>query len=230
MTEEHKRKLSEAKKGSKHPLFGKHHSEASKIKMSQSHLGKSSGMKGKKHSQATKNKIRITKTGKKHTEESKKKTSLTLKGRRLSIGMLGHHHSKETKKKMSLAQKGEKSVNWGRKYTKAEIRNFLYRRPMSSLETKFDGIVKKYNLPYKFVGNGKFFIERKNPDFININGEKKAIEVYYRKHKEFFGKKSVEAYKQERVAIFSKYGWETLFFDETQVNDENVLKVLKGGY
>ena len=42
--------------------------------------------------------------------------------------------------------------------TKEVIRKALRRHPISSLEIKFKSIIEKYNLPYKFVGNGKFFI------------------------------------------------------------------------
>ena len=114
--------------------------------------------------------------------------------------------------------------------TKEAIRKSLLRHPISSLETRFQQIVDKHELTYKYVGNGKFFIERKNPDFINVNGEKKAVEVYARKHKEKLRNMSIEEWKNERQEIFAKYGWEIIFFDETQLNkDEDVLLALKGG-
>ena len=113
--------------------------------------------------------------------------------------------------------------------TKEAIRKALLRHPISSLETKFQQIIDKHQLPYKYVGNGKFFIERKNPDFININGEKVAIEVYARKHKEKMRNMNIDQWKRERQEVFAKYGWEIVFFDETQVKEENVLSVLKGG-
>lgn len=114
--------------------------------------------------------------------------------------------------------------------TKEIIKKCLIRRPMSSLEIKIQSTINKYNLPYKFVGNGNFFIERKNPDFININGEKKAIEVYARKHKEKFRNNGVEGWKNDRINIFSKYGWEIIFIEDWQTNNEQtVLNLLKGG-
>lgn len=113
--------------------------------------------------------------------------------------------------------------------TKEVIKKALRRRLPSSLEAKFQAIVDKYQLPYKFVGNGKFFIERKNPDFININGEKKAVEVYARIHKEKLRNLSIGKWKKERQEVFAKYGWEIIFFDEVELNEENVLAVLKGG-
>lgn len=113
----------------------------------------------------------------------------------------------------------------GRKQSKEIIRKRLRRNSPSSLELKMIKIIKKYNLPYKFVGNGKFFIENKNPDFINCNGEKIAIEVFYRDHKKKF-RKTIEQWKQERQGIFAKYGWKLLFFNEIQVNEEEVRRRL----
>jgi len=109
------------------------------------------------------------------------------------------------------------------------IKKALTRRPMSSLEVKFQSIIDKHNLPYKFVGNGEFFLERKNPDFININGEKKAIEVYARIHKEKLRGIKIAKWKKDRQEVFAKYGWQVIFFDETELNEENVLSSLKGG-
>src|SRR3972149_7683531 len=87
--------------------------------------------------------------------------------------------SKETRLKMSLARKNKPNAGQfqkgqiftvemreklskaglGRKKTKEHIRKILRKRPMSSLEIKMQNIVDKNNLPYKFVGNGKFFLK-----------------------------------------------------------------------
>ena len=40
---------------------------------------------------------------------------------------------------------------------------------------------------------------------------------------------TINKWKEEREKLFSRYGWKTLFFDETQINEQNVLNVLKGG-
>ena len=130
--------------------------------------------------------------------------------------------SQETKRKLSLTMTG-------RKLTKEHIRKSLLKRSMSGLEIKVQKIINKYNLPYKFVGNGAFFIERKNPDFININGEKKAIEVYWKRHKEQIRGINIDEWKKERFEIFARYGWELLFLEASEVNEESLLKALKGG-
>ena len=94
------------------------------------------------------------------------------------------------------------------------------------MESKFEDIVNKYNLPYKFVGDGSFMLGNRNPDFININGDKIAIEVYARYYK-LRCNETIDGWKEERCRIFAEYGWSIIFFDETQVTESNVLRELR---
>jgi len=113
LSEETKRKISEARKGRKH-------SEASKRKMSEVKKGKNHPLFGKQHSDETKKKMSEIKLDKKHTEESKKKMSGSHKGKELSeetkrkigIANKGRKHSDETKRKISESTLGEKHWNW----------------------------------------------------------------------------------------------------------------------
>lgn len=124
-----------------------------------------------------------------------------------------------------------KCINQGRKQTKEHIRRSLYRRPMSSLEIRVNDTILKNNLPYKFVGNGQFFIERKNPDFINTKGKKIAIEVYCRLQKEKIRGVSVEKWKNDRSSLFAKYGWKIIFIEDYQTNNEcDIINLMKGEY
>ena len=127
--------------------------------------------------------------------------------------------TEETRTKMSQSKMG--------KHHSAEvIKKMLTRRTPTSLEMKFLGIVEKNGLPYKFVGDGSFMIGRKNPDFININGDKIAIEVYARYYK-LRHAETVQEWKEERQRVFGEYGWTGIFFDETQVTEENVVRQLR---
>lgn len=157
--------------------------------------------------------------GRHHTELSKNKISIAKKGIKLT---------EETKKKIGDSHRGKIGYWFGKKLTKEHINKCLKRRIPTSLEDKFQNIINKYNLPYKYVGNGMFFIERFNPDFININGDKIAIEVYARYYKKR-NNISIEDWKTERTNIFNKYGWNIIYFDETQVNDNYVLNILERG-
>lgn len=128
----------------------------------------------------------------------------------------GTHWSKERREKVK-----------GKKLTKQHIKNAMKRRIPTSLEDKFMGIVDKYNLPYVYTGDGSFILDNCNPDFINIDGKKIAVEVYCRFYKQL-GDRSIEDWKKKRINIFKKYGWELFFFDEIALNKEkNILKVLE---
>ncbi len=109
--------------------------------------------------------------------------------------------------------------------TEEHIRKCLRRRIPTCLESDFQKIIDKNGLPYKFVGDGSFMIGRKNPDFININGEKIAIEVYAPFYKTINGR-NIEEWRKDRSRVFMEYGWDLLFFETSQVNENHVLSVL----
>jgi len=181
---------------------------------------------GKGHTPWNKGKKGLTK----HTEEWKQKSILWKKGNK---SRTGQEVSLEERKKRSVALKGKYvgKNHWayGKKLTPEHIRNCLRRRGKSSLEEKFELIINKLELPYKFVGNGEFIIAGKNPDFINTNGQKIAVEVYYKRHKEQF-RDGVDSWKQERQELFNQYGWQIEFFDALEVNDDIILGRLGGGH
>jgi hypothetical protein len=182
--------------GKDNPFYGKNHTEEAKLKNRLAHLGK-------KASTATKLKMKLSHSGSKNHFYKK-------------------HHTEEAKQK-------NRQAHLGRILPKEIVKKCLQRRIPSSLEIKMVQIIKKFNLPYKFVGDGKFFIENKCPDFVNTNGKKIALEVFYRKHKnKFRGNnndwKNVDDWKQKRQEIFDRYGWKIEFFDETQVNENEIIR------
>jgi hypothetical protein len=208
--------------------LGKHHSEISKIKMSLSHKGKHISPE----TEFKKDCVGIFK-GKYHTKQSKEKNRIAHLGKPAwnkgihrclwkTPPMLGKHLTKETKEKQrkSMLNYIEQHPEW--------IKKCLKKRIPSSLEQKMIEIIQKLQLPYRFVGDGKFFIENRNPDFINCNGEKIVVEVFYKRHKNRFRGnndwKNLEEWKRERQKIFNNYGWKIEYFDETQVNEEEVKR------
>lgn len=99
-SEEHKRKISEAKKGKHHP-----HSEETKKKISEAVKGK----KRKPHSDETKKKLSEAHKGKHHSEETRKKMSKPRSEeirKKISETLRGKPKSEESRKKMSEARKG----------------------------------------------------------------------------------------------------------------------------
>ena len=103
-TEEHKQKISKGKKGQASWHKGKHLTEEHKRKISEAHKGKhhtketkqklSEINKGKSHTEERKRKISEAHKEKHHTEETKKKMSEERKGRKLT---------ENTKEKMRIA-------------------------------------------------------------------------------------------------------------------------------
>lgn len=78
---------------------------------------------------------------------------------------------------------------------------------------------------YKYVGNGSILIGFKNPDFINVKGQKKIIELfgdYWHSKKKTGRTKKQEEF--QRVKHFAKYGYKTLIVWESELRDIIVLK------
>jgi|GEM_PF-1634708 len=69
---------------------------------------------------------------------------------------------------------------------------------------------------WKFVGDFKTWLGGKNPDFMNVNGQKKLIELfgnYWHKDDD----------PQDRINHFSQYGFKTLVVWESELEDMNLL-------
>jgi len=64
---------------------------------------------------------------------------------------------------------------------------------------------------WKFVGDGQFILAGKNPDFVNVNGQKKIIEHFGEYHHgEGMTGISNELHEQQRVDLFAQHGYQTL--------------------
>jgi very-short-patch-repair endonuclease len=147
--------------------------------------------------------------------------------------------SEEMKSKLSLVRKGktfdeifgvEKSKIYRENHKQRMLKRwddlefrkkYLGKRKMSSLEVRMNEIIQKYNLPYKFVGNGDYRIGRKIPDFIN-ESKKIAIEVFCRTHKDMF-RGGWQQWMNDRKQYFEKLGWNVLFFDPIDLQDDQKI-------
>lgn len=87
-------------------------------------------------------------------------------------------------------------------------------------EETLENLLNKIGLnEYKYVGDGKFTIERYNPDFINCNGKKKIIE--------FFGdywhnRKERIAIDKRKLRTYRKYGYDCLVIWGHNLSDKNL--------
>lgn len=151
------------------------------------------------------------------------------------IGVLGRKQSVKERirrKKMAISQWKDpvyrkKTIKGliGRRWELSEnsLKNILkshWNRP-TSLEKQMIKIIKKYKLPYKYVGDGQFILGGKCPDFINTCNEKICLEVHNFYH-------HPAGYRKERAKYFKKLGWKTIFINEDEINNVNhVLKILR---
>ena len=146
--------------------------------------------------------------GKTHTKETKKRFSEQRKGK--LNGMFGRHHTEETKTK--IRQRIVASLKMGK-----------YSIKPNKPEKQLNKILQKA-LPkeYKYVGNFKFWIDCYNPDFININGQKKIIELYgdYWHNREDAQNRDVL-----RLKSYKKYGYKTLIVWERELKNLNKVKL-----
>lgn len=203
-SKEWREKISEAQKGKKNPRYGKTHpmSEETKRKISKARKEylkeHPSPTEGIERSEETKMKIseankryyknhRAPNEGKRLPEETKEKLSEAHEGRKIS---------EETKEKLSRIRKELwKNPEYGEKV-------LSHRRP-TSIEQKFIELCEQFNLPFKYVGDGEFWIENMNPDFVNVNGKKVAVEIlgdYWHSEEEF----------EKRKEKFKEYGWKCI--------------------
>ena len=135
--------------------------------------------------------------------------------------------------------KGEwesKDKEWGERLKKARKSR---KKPahQTKPELVFEEMCKKNNLPFKYTGDGSFWIGKKpsvNPDFIEANGKKIVVEIFgdywhsplrrYCKirHSQTYGGKK---------KILKRYGWKLIIFWEIDILREDaeqfVLKKLK---
>lgn len=101
-------------------------------------------------------------------------------------------------------------------YIKKQIKS-RHIKP-NKLELKFESWLNE-NFPneWKYVGDFEFWLGGKNPDFMNINGQKKLIELYG----DYWHKNDNP---QDRIDYFNQYGFDTLVIWENELKDLNTVK------
>jgi hypothetical protein len=214
---------------------GRKHSDETKAKMRAARLGKHC-------TELTKEKLRIANLGKKLTGEHKVKFSKASLGKKFTEehkDKLRYKRSPETRARMSLAQKGNTKCRGVKHTSETKLRMSLAKKQQwqqlgykektmrASMLGRFIHPNKPeraiqlllgelFPLEWKFVGDGSFIIDCKNPDFINVNGQKKIVELfgdYWHKGEN----------PQDRIDSFAKYGFSTLVIWERELKDMSKL-------
>lgn len=196
------------------------HSKKTKKKIGLKSVGRTSGMKGKKLSDTARHKLSQCAIkrfsikenhpwfGRHHTEKAKLRISQKTKGKIIS------ERQKEGQRKRMLKLWSDPS--WAKKTRKAinVALNYKQNKTEIKLENILDEILLK---EYKYVGDGQFFLGGHCPDFLNVNGKKKLIELYG----DYWHRNDNP---QDRIDFFKKYGFDTLVLWESELKDISKIK------
>lgn len=228
---EHRKAVSEASKG-------QHYSPRTEFKK-----GTIPFFKGKHIPTDITRKIQKTSKGKHYSPSTEfKKGQPPTRGMTGKIGPnRGRHWTEEVKEKIRQSEKGrhlhpETEIKEGQRisprteltservkawwedpdYRAKVIAGRLKNRRPTMPEKKLIEIIERHNLPFKYTGDGSFILEGLNPDFVEVNGRKIAIDV--------FGdywhtlKADRESYNEEgRKRIFAEYGWKLIVIWESEL-------------
>lgn len=223
----HKARLSTAQKQylSEHPhqFSGKHHTEVAKKKMTLARLEKHPSPETReKMSKINKARFANPKNcpmyGKHPTQETR---------REMALAHLGRVPSSETRQRMSDARK----LLWQNpEYRAKVVPACLKSRRPTDLEARLIALIDKYSLPYKYTGDGTFTIGNLNPDFVNVNSEKIAIEVFGGHWHQ--NRREPLRTEETRRTIAREYGWKLIVIwgDELKsLSEKAILEKIKGG-
>jgi hypothetical protein len=140
----------------------------------------------------------------------------------------GKPRTDETKRKMSDAAKGKTVSDLTKKKLSGIVKQWwkdpenakkcLCINSPNKQELKLKNILDlMYPGEWKFVGDGQVIIDGKCPDFININGQKKIIELYgERWHK--------PDEPQKRINVFKPFGYDTLVIWVRELQNSRKIK------
>lgn len=138
---------------------------------------------------------------------------------KIRTSKMGSKASEETKKLMSKSRKTYLAT------LTDEERGELIKRSMASSSIRpnkpetilLNLLDNLYPNEWKYTGDFSFWINGKNPDFANVNGQKKLIEMfgdYYHQGEN----------PQDRIDIFKPFGYETLVIWEKELKDIEMVK------
>jgi hypothetical protein len=210
----------ESRQKSRNSHLGKKVSEEAKQNMSKAQKERKDHAKGWKHTKEARERMSITRSGRKWSDESRAKLSATNKGKKRNWTFVMSEEQKEKIRKALTGQKKSaearvnysaarkklwKSPEYGQRMAKAW--GLKPNKPESLLIKLLD---KLYPGQWKYTGDFSFVIDGKSPDFVNCNGQKKIIELfgdYWHRGEN----------PDDRAAIFSPYGYETLVIWEHEL-------------
>lgn len=186
-----------------------------KLAIAQSKVTVPRGMSGKRHTEEARKAISKAQKenpsrgmlGKRHTEETNRKNSNSQK-ENPARGMLGKWHTKKARKAMSKGCK----LAWLAPGYQRKQKEGRERKPNKPVQFLMELLNRLYPNDWKYVGDYQFFLGGKNPDFMNVNGKKKLIELfgdYWHRNDD----------PQDRIDHFKQYGFDILVIWERELKD-----------
>ena len=193
--------------GELNSFFGRHHSAESKLKVSKAKTG--THVHTEEHKQA----LSVLMTGegnrffgKQHTQETRRK---------ISEFRMGRQDSADTKIKKSIAAR----LMWQDPAFRQQI--LMAQRQgrkikINRVERRILNIIEREKLPYRFSGDGSFVLGGYNPDFVQVNGKKKVIEVF---GDYWHTNKKVEWHRTElgRINVCMQFGFDCLILWQSEI-------------
>ena len=219
--------------GKKNPFYGRTHTEVTKKKISLANKGRPSSLKGipkprEQIEKAIRTKRELARRGLLRyctphnkgvpcTEEARQKNIRTNRIRCSHPDYVNPFKGKTHTPKMRKHLSRVHTKKWqDKEYAMAKMEEF--KRKPNKIEKQFLALLNKYYpKEWKYVGDGNCWIVGKNPDFLNVNGQKKLIELFG----DYWHTKKEE---KERINHFAKYGFKTLVVWQSELkNKEQVL-------
>lgn len=183
-------------------------------------------LKGKPKPEGFGQKISLARRGMRFSEEHRTNISRTRK--RLKIKPWNKDPKTEDEQKRVEEYREKMRRKWLERLSNPEQRKKLFRQRPSKPELKFTEICKKYRLPYRFTGDGSFWIEDVNPDFVESNGRKIAVEVFgdYWHNPLLNPKLNRRRTYKGRKEILARYGWKCVIFWESELMSNNAEELV----
>lgn len=109
------------------------------------------------------------------------------------------------------------------------IRKIRKSKKPTAPEKRLINIIEEYKLPYKYVGDGTLTIYHLNPDFININGKKKLIEIFG----DYYHTTLATEWKDTelgKIMIYNSFGFKCLILwdhDMAKMTDSGIATLIK---
>jgi len=197
--------------GDKHPFWGKHHTPEACLKISLGHTGMSMPSE-------IKNKISKKLTGCIKSRETRIKMCKATQNRWERGVQISWAKglTKETDKRLRKFSERNYKLWKDPEYVAKQMKSRGVKP--NKLELSLEKFLNELQPnEWKYVGDGQLIIGGKCPDFVNINGQKKIIELW--------GSYWHEGQNPEdRMKVFEPFGYKTLVVWESELKDMNILK------